>query len=119
MHFFSYKGNELYAEDVPVRALAEKYGTPLYIYSHKTVLRHFKAYDEAYKDFPHIVCYALKANSNSAVLRILAKNGGGADIVSGGELFRALKSGIPSGRLSTQVSARQKKRSGAPYGPKF
>ena len=99
MHFFSYKGKELYAEDVPVRLLAEKYGTPLYIYSHNTVLRHFNAYDEAYKDFPHIVCYALKANSNNAVLRILAKNGCGADIVSGGELFRALKSGIPSGKI--------------------
>ena len=99
MHFFNYKGNELYAEDVPVRTLAEKYGTPLYIYSHKTLVRHFKAYDEAYKDFPHIVCYALKANSNGAVLRLLAKNGCGADIVSGGELFRAMKAGIPSEKI--------------------
>ncbi len=99
MHFFSYKGNELYAEDVPVRALAEKYGTPLYIYSYKTLLRHFKSYDEAYKDFPHIVCYALKANTNAAVLRLLAKNGCGADIVSGGELFRAMKAGIPSEKI--------------------
>ena len=89
MHFFSYKGNELYAEDVPVRLMAEKYGTPLYIYSYKTFLRHFNSYDKAYKDFPHIVCYALKANTNAAVLRLLAKNGCGADIVSGGELFRA------------------------------
>lgn len=99
MHFFSYKGNELYAEDVPVRAIAEKYGTPLYIYSYKTLLRHFKSYDEAYKDFPHIVCYALKANTNAAVLRLLAKNGCGADIVSGGELFRAMKAGIPSEKI--------------------
>jgi diaminopimelate decarboxylase len=99
MHFFSYKGNELYAEDVPVRALAEKYGTPLYIYSYKTLLRHFKSYDEAYKDFPHIICYALKANTNAAVLRLLAKNGCGADIVSGGELFRAMKAGIPSEKI--------------------
>lgn len=94
MNFFSYKGNELYAEDVPVSALAEKYGTPLYIYSYSTVLRHFRAYADAYKDFPHIICYALKANSNGAVLRLLGKNGCGADIVSGGELFRALKAGI-------------------------
>ena len=99
MDFFSYKGNELYAEDVPVRALAEKYGTPLYIYSYKTLLRHFKSYDEAYKDFPHVVCYALKANTNAAVLRLLAKNGCGADIVSGGELFRAMKAGIPSEKI--------------------
>lgn len=99
MHFFSYKGNELYAEDVPVRLMAEKYGTPLYIYSYKTLLRHFKSYDEAYKDFPHIVCYALKANTNAAVLRLLAKNGCGADIVSGGELFRAMQAGIPSEKI--------------------
>ncbi|PKL52287.1 MAG: diaminopimelate decarboxylase [Nitrospira bacterium HGW-Nitrospira-1] len=99
MHFFSYKEDELYAEDVPVRLLAEKYGTPLYIYSYKTLLRHFNAYNNAYKDFPHIVCYALKANSNGAVLRLLAKNGGGADIVSGGELFRAMKAGIPAEKI--------------------
>ena len=99
MHFFSYKGNELYAEDVPVRTLAEKYGTPLYIYSYKTLLRHFNSYDEAYKDFPHIVCFALKANSNGAVLRLLAKNGCGADIVSGGELFRAMSAGIPPEKI--------------------
>ncbi|MFZ2197849.1 MAG: diaminopimelate decarboxylase, partial [Thermodesulfovibrionales bacterium] len=70
-----------------------------YIYSYKTLLRHFKSYDEAYKDFPHIVCYALKANTNAAVLRLLAKNGCGADIVSGGELFRAMKAGIPSEKV--------------------
>jgi len=99
MHFFNYRGTELYAEDVPVRTLAEKYGTPLYIYSHTTLVRHFRAYAEAYKGFPHIVCYALKANSNGAVLRLLAKNGCGADIVSGGELFRAMKAGIPSDKI--------------------
>jgi diaminopimelate decarboxylase len=99
MHFFNYRGTELYAEDVPVRALAEKYGTPLYIYSHTTLARHFKAYAEAYKGFPHIVCYALKANSNGAVLRLLARNGCGADIVSGGELFRAMKAGIPAEKI--------------------
>jgi diaminopimelate decarboxylase len=99
MHFFCYKGSELYAEDIPVKLLAEKYGTPLYIYSYNTVLRHFKAYDEAYGSFPHIICYALKANTNGAVLRIIAKNGGGADIVSGGELFRALRAGILPERI--------------------
>jgi diaminopimelate decarboxylase len=99
MHFFNYKENELYAEEVPVRTLAEKYGTPLYIYSHKTLVRHFNAYDQAYRNFPHVVCYALKANSNGAVLRLLAKKGCGADIVSGGELFRALKAGIPAEKV--------------------
>lgn len=99
MHYFKYRGNELYAEDVPVRLLAEKYGTPLYIYSYSTIVRHFKAYDDAFSSFPHIICYALKANTNGAILRTLAKNGGGADIVSGGELFRALRAGIPPGRI--------------------
>jgi len=99
MHFFQYRGNELYAEDVPVRLLAEKYGTPLYIYSCNTVVRHFKAYDDAYGTFPHIICYALKANTNGAILKLLAKQGSGADIVSGGELFRALRAGIPAHKI--------------------
>lgn len=99
MHYFEYKGNELFAEDVPVRKIAEKFGTPLYIYSYQTLRRHFNAYNEAYRDFPHIVCYALKANSNGALLRMFAKAGGGADIVSGGELYRALRAGIPARRI--------------------
>ncbi len=99
MHFFSYKGDELYAEGVPVRRLAEKYGTPLYIYSYRTLLRHFKVYEDAFKGYPHIICYALKANTNRAILRLFAKNGSGADIVSGGELFRALKAGIPPNKI--------------------
>lgn len=94
MHYFRYKDNELYAEDVPVTELVAAFGTPLYIYSYNTLLRHFKAYDDAFDGVPHIICFALKANTNSAILRLLAKNGGGADIVSGGELFRALKASI-------------------------
>lgn len=94
MHYFRYKNNELYAEDVPVTELVAAFGTPLYIYSYNTLLRHFRAYDNAFDGVPHIICFALKANTNSAILKILAKIGGGADIVSGGELFRALKSGI-------------------------
>jgi diaminopimelate decarboxylase len=99
LHYFKYKGKELYAEDVPVRKLAEKYGTPLYIYSHKTFLRHFNAYGDAFKDYSHIICYALKANSSGAILRLFAKRGGGADIASGGELYRALKAGIKPGKI--------------------
>ena len=99
MHFFQYRRNELYAEDVPVKLLAEKYGTPLYVYSYKTLVRHFRAYDDAYGTFPHIVCYALKANTNGAILKLLAKEGCGADIVSGGELFRAVKAGIPGQKI--------------------
>ena len=94
MHFFQYRGHELFAEDIAITELAEKYGTPLYIYSYNTLLRHFHAYTDAFKDYPHIICFALKANSNIAILRLLAKKGGGADIVSGGELYRALKAGI-------------------------
>ena len=99
MHFFKYKNNELFAEDVPVRKLAEKYGTPLYVYSHATLLRHFKAYDDAFDGYPHIICFAVKANSNLAILRLFAENNGGADIVSGGELFRALKAGVSPKRI--------------------
>lgn len=99
MHFFKYKNSELYAEDVPVRKIAEKVGTPLYIYSEKTLLRHLKSYQQAFDGYPSIICFALKANSNPAVLRLLAKNGCGADVVSGGELFLAKKAGIPSGKI--------------------
>lgn len=98
MHLFKYRGSELHAEEVPLRVLAERYGTPLYVYSHNTILRHIKAYEKAFRGFPHIVCFALKANSNVAVLRILASEGAGADIVSGGELYRALKAGMPASK---------------------
>ncbi|MDP2166958.1 MAG: diaminopimelate decarboxylase [Thermodesulfovibrionales bacterium] len=99
MHLFNYKGSELYAEGVRVRLLAEKYGTPLYVYSAGTLLAHLNAYKEAFDGFPNIICYALKANSNIAVLRLLGRHGSGADIVSGGELFRALKAGIPAKKI--------------------
>lgn len=99
MHLFKYKNNELYAEEVPLRVLAEKYGTPLYVYSHNTLHRHINAYKEAFRSFPHIVCFALKANSGMAVLRLLAAEGAGADVVSGGELYRALKAGIQPSKI--------------------
>ncbi len=99
MHFFQYQSGELFAEEVAVRKLAETYGTPLYIYSHKTLLRHFTAYQKAFDGYPHIVCYAVKANPNTAIIRLFAKHGGGADIVSGGELHVALAAGIPSGNI--------------------
>jgi len=94
VHFFKYRADELYAEEVPVKKLAEKYGTPLYVYSYNTLLRHFKAYTDAFNGHPHIICFAIKSNSNTAILRLFAKNGGGADIVSGGELYVALKAGM-------------------------
>jgi diaminopimelate decarboxylase len=99
MHFFKYRGSELFAEQVPVKRLAEQYGTPLYIYSYNTLLRHFKAYDNAFNGYPHIICFAVKSNSNTAILRLFAKSGGGADIVSGGELQAALKAGMPAKKI--------------------
>lgn len=94
MHFFAYKNGELYAEDVPVMEIIKEFGTPIYIYSYATLIRHIRAYEEAFCEVPHIICYAVKANSNLAILNLFAQLGLGADIVSGGELFRALKAGI-------------------------
>jgi diaminopimelate decarboxylase len=99
LHFFKYQTNDLYAEAVPVKRLANKYGTPLFIYSYNTLLRHFRAYTDAFNGYPHIVCFAVKANSNKTILNIFAKHGGGADIVSGGELYVALRAGIPSKKI--------------------
>ncbi len=94
MHHFQYRGNDLYAEDVAVKDIAAKVGTPVYIYSHATLERHFKAMDDPFAGVPHTICYSMKANSNLAVLKTFANLGGGVDIVSGGELYRALKVGI-------------------------
>jgi diaminopimelate decarboxylase len=99
MHLFQYRSGELYAEEVPIRQLAGKYGTPLYIYSYNTLVRHFRAYSAAFDDYLHIICFAVKSNSNTAILRLFAKNSGGADIVSGGELYVALKAGIPAKKI--------------------
>jgi len=94
MHHFQYKGNELYAEEVAIREIAEKFGTPVYIYSHATLERHYRAMDEAFAGVPHTICYSMKANSNLAVLKTFFNLGGGVDIVSGGELYRALAAGV-------------------------
>jgi diaminopimelate decarboxylase len=94
MHLFRYRKGELHAEDVPLRDLAERYGTPLYVYSRGTLLRHLAAYEEAFKGVEHVTCFAVKANSSLAVLNVLGRHGAGADVVSGGELFRALRAGI-------------------------
>jgi len=93
MHFFEYKNQELYCEGIPIREIAERVGTPLYLYSYHTLVRHFTVFDEAFKGIPHLVCYSAKANSNLALLRLFVNLGGGVDVVSGGELYRALKSG--------------------------
>jgi diaminopimelate decarboxylase len=90
---FEYRGGELHAEDVPLAEVARRHGTPVYVYSRATLTRHFHAFDRALGDHEHLVCYAVKANSNLAVLQVLARLGAGFDIVSGGELARVLKAG--------------------------
>lgn len=99
MNYFEYRHGELYCEDVPVSRIAKEVGTPCYVYSHATLLRHFRAYDSAFGNIPHVVAFAMKANSNLAILRMMAAEGSGADIVSGGELFRALKAGVPASKI--------------------
>jgi diaminopimelate decarboxylase len=99
MHHFEMKNGTLYAEGVSVKELAQRYGTPLYIYSTATLKRHFVAFDSAFDAVPHLTCYSVKANSNLAVLRLLASLGAGMDIVSGGELYRALLAGVPAERI--------------------
>jgi diaminopimelate decarboxylase len=94
MDFFEYRDNELWAEQVRVGDLAEQFGTPLYVYSAKTILRHFQAFAGAMQGLDHRICFSVKANGNIGVLRLLGGLGAGMDIVSGGELYRALKAGI-------------------------
>ncbi len=94
MNYFKYKEGELFCEDVPVKQIAKEIGTPFYLYSKATLLRHFHAFDSGFADINHITCFAVKSCSNIAILSLFAKLGGGADIVSGGELFRALKAGV-------------------------
>jgi diaminopimelate decarboxylase len=93
LDYFSYQNNSLFAEDCDVAKLAKTHGTPLYIYSRATLERHWHAFNNAVADHPHLICYAVKANSNLAVLNVLARLGSGFDIVSGGELSRVLQAG--------------------------
>jgi len=99
MHNFEYRQGELYCEQVPVSQIAKQVGTPCYVYSHATLIRHIRAYDNAFKNIPHLMAFAMKANSNLAILRLMAKEGSGVDIVSGGELFRALKAGVSPSKI--------------------
>lgn len=94
MNDFNYIDQELWCEQVPVRDIAEKVGTPFYLYSHQTLKNHFHVFDQAFAGVPHIICFAAKSNSNIAILRIFVAEGGGVDIVSGGELYRAMQAGV-------------------------
>ena len=93
MHSFRYHQGQLFAENVPLQSLAEKYGTPLYVYSKSTIAGHYTRLDAALAKLDHLICFAVKANSNLAVLNTIAKLGGGFDIVSAGELYRVIKAG--------------------------
>ena len=93
MDYFNYKGDSLFAEAIPVADIAQKYGTPCFIYSRATLERHYGVYQEALEGCPHLICFAVKANSNLAVLNVLARLGAGFDIVSGGELERVIAAG--------------------------
>jgi len=99
MDHFQYRDGELHVEDVPLREIAADYGTPCYVYSRATLERHWHAFDDAFDAHPHLVCFAVKANSNLAVLNVLARLGSGFDIVSVGELERVLAAGGDPGRI--------------------
>ena len=99
MHHFHYIKNELFCEEVPVATIAQELGTPLYLYSHATLKQHFKVFDGAFSGMKHLTCFSMKSNSNMAILRLFAMLGGGVDIVSGGELYRALKAGMEPTRI--------------------
>ena len=99
MHHFEYVDGVMHAEGVPIPDIAKEVGTPFYVYSAATLERHYKVFSEAFKDVDSMLCYAMKANSNQAVLRVLARLGAGADVVSEGEMRRALAAGIPASKI--------------------
>ncbi|MFU8819617.1 MAG: diaminopimelate decarboxylase [Desulfurivibrio sp.] len=99
MNHFLYRDNLLHAEEVAVPEIAAAVGTPFYLYSTATLRRHFSAFDQSFTGIEHLTCFAVKSCSNIAILRLFAQLGGGADIVSGGELYRALKAGIEPGKI--------------------
>src|ERR1700691_1689178 len=99
MHHFAFRNGVLHAEDVDLIALSDAVGTPFYCYSTATLERHYRVFAEAFADVDALICYAMKANSNQAVIKTLARLGAGADVVSGGELKRARAAGIPADRI--------------------
>src|SRR5215471_15492956 len=93
MNYFEYKHDQLYAEDIPIGELARRFGTPFYVYSARTLKRHFRVFDEAFSGADHLTCFAMKALSNLSILKLFSDLGAGFDIVSGGELMRCLRAG--------------------------
>src|SRR5882757_344886 len=99
MHHFAYRAGAMHAEEVDLAGLAQAVGTPFYCYSTATLERHYRVFADAFADVPALVCYAMKANSNQAVIATLARLGAGADVVSGGELKRALAAGVAADKI--------------------
>src|SRR4051812_21820867 len=99
MDHFTYRDRTLFCEDVPVPELAEKYGTPLYVYSQATLLRHLKEVQTAFAPAEPIVCYSVKTNGNLHLCRLMAEHGSGFDVTSGGELYRALRAGSNGAKI--------------------
>lgn len=99
MDYFEYRNGSLHAEQVPLAQIAKTYGTPCYVYSRATIERHWHAFNNALGEHPHLICYAVKANSNLAILNLLARLGSGFDIVSGGELERVVRAGGDPGKV--------------------
>src|SRR5579864_8243787 len=93
MHYFEYRNDELFAEEVAISDLAARFGTPLYVYSTRTLRRHYRVMDEAFAGTDHLICYAMKALSNLSILKLFASMGSGFDIVSVGEMMRCLRAG--------------------------
>src|SRR6267142_521557 len=100
MHSFHYRDGRLHCEDVDLAQVAREFGTPLYVYSAETILDHYRRLDAALPELDHLICYAVKANSTRAILKLLAQAGAGFDIVSGGELFRVLAAGGDAARCT-------------------
>ena len=113
MHHFAYRDGVLHAEEVNLASLAEAVGTPFYCYSTATLERHYRVFADAFADVPSLVCYAVKANSNQAVIATLARLGAGADVVSGGELKRALAAGVPPDKIMFSGIGKTAARAGA------
>lgn len=99
MHEFKYKNNYLYCENIKIEDLADRFGTPLYVYSYKTLIDHYLKLESAFAPINPLICYSVKANSNLTILKALVDKGAGLDIVSGGELYRALKAGCPAEKI--------------------
>lgn len=119
MHSFAYKNGTLYCENVNLQELADKEGTPLYVYSKQTILNHFHRLREALAPLNAEVAYAVKASSNIAILNLMARNGAGFDIVSGGELFRVLKAGGDPSKCTYAGVGKQRRKSATPWNRAF